>query len=570
MQDYYLHARAVTRARASLFERLRPPRRRGKPAPASDLGGGVHLFDGHVTIARRRGAARPIRRSRCAPTRRACGIEAPVLPFARDAIARAAADPAWCERLRADARGRAALRGARVHGARDANAPRVDRRRAARRGPAPRDGAGVSARHRPRAPRRLPRVHGRRSLGGRGRSPAPARARRARARVPARVAPRRRDCAPAPALSRDAPARRRQGLARRERLAEEPLEDGRRPLRAHPAAPRPVAGGRRRGARSSSSDHLLMYHVATRRDLDDPATIEEFCRSVRGREGLRNLYLLTVADLLDDVAHGDDVVEGAHARRALLRRRGAPRGAASRGPTPSASRACATAVRAAWHGADRQPLEALPRVDARAVPAGERARVDRRSTRASSRERGRAVGARRRACPSRHPEAAELCVVADDRPGLLASIAAAITANRLEVLAAQVYSRAGRRRAARRSTSSGCATATAAPRASSAALPRLARDLDDVCSRPRRSPRSSSRRASGSTSPWRERPSPAVPTEVLVDDRASPRHTVVEVFAKDRPGLLYTARRAPFTSSASRSRSRRSTPRARASPTSST
>ena len=27
--------------------------------------------------------------------------------------------------------------------------------------------------------------------------------------------------------------------------------------------------------------------------------------------------------------------------------------------------------------------------------------------------------------------------------------------------------------------------------------------------------------------------------EVLVDDRASPRHTVVEVFAKDRPGLLY-------------------------------
>ena len=30
-----------------------------------------------------------------------------------------------------------------------------------------------------------------------------------------------------------------------------------------------------------------------------------------------------------------------------------------------------------------------------------------------------------------------------------------------------------------------------------------------------------------------------MPTEVQVDDRASPRHTVVEVFAKDRPGLLY-------------------------------
>jgi [protein-PII] uridylyltransferase len=48
----------------------------------------------------------------------------------------------------------------------------------------------------------------------------------------------------------------------------------------------------------------------------------------------------------------------------------------------------------------------------------------------------------------------------------------------------------------------------------------------------------------GTASPWRERPSPAVPTEVLIDDRASPRHTVVEVFAKDRPGLLYTLARA--------------------------
>ena len=35
-----------------------------------------------------------------------------------------------------------------------------------------------------------------------------------------------------------------------------------------------------------------------------------------------------------------------------------------------------------------------------------------------------------------------------------------------------------------------------------------------------------------------------MPTEVLVDDRASPRHTVVEVFAKDRPGLLYPLARA--------------------------
>src|SRR5262245_25764689 len=43
--------------------------------------------------------------------------------------------------------------------------------------------------------------------------------------------------------------------------------------------------------------HLVMYHTATRRDLDDPAAIQEFAQDVHGREGLRDLYLLTVADL---------------------------------------------------------------------------------------------------------------------------------------------------------------------------------------------------------------------------------------------------------------------------------
>ncbi len=43
--------------------------------------------------------------------------------------------------------------------------------------------------------------------------------------------------------------------------------------------------------------HLRMYHVATRRDIDDPATIEAFCNEVHGREGLRELYLLTLCDV---------------------------------------------------------------------------------------------------------------------------------------------------------------------------------------------------------------------------------------------------------------------------------
>src|SRR6201999_146811 len=38
--------------------------------------------------------------------------------------------------------------------------------------------------------------------------------------------------------------------------------------------------------------HLVLSHVATRRDLEEPATIQELVRDVHGREGLRDLYLL--------------------------------------------------------------------------------------------------------------------------------------------------------------------------------------------------------------------------------------------------------------------------------------
>jgi [protein-PII] uridylyltransferase len=139
---------------------------------------------------------------------------------------------------------------------------------------------------------------------------------------------------------------------------------------------------------------------------------------------------------------------------------------------------------------------------------------------------------------SRHPGAAELCVVADDRPGLLASIAAALTANRLEVLTAEVYSHpVGAEREALdlfwvRDRDGGAEDLESS-------LATLSRDLEEVCSG-RVLPSDLLHSRVGSSSPWSVRPSPAVNTEVLFDNRASPRHTIVEVYAKDRPGLLYT------------------------------
>jgi len=142
--------------------------------------------------------------------------------------------------------------------------------------------------------------------------------------------------------------------------------------------------------------------------------------------------------------------------------------------------------------------------------------------------------------PSRHPEVSELCVVADDAPGVLARIAAAITASRLEVLGAQVYSRPKFPGSAESEAvdlfwvRDGRGNAEGVPHA----MPRLVRDLESVVAGAT-DPHVLLHDRIGTASPWRERPSPAVLSEVVVDDRASPRHTVIEVFAKDRPGLLY-------------------------------
>jgi len=534
MQDYYLHARAVTRARESLFERLRPPRRR--KAAVADVGEGVHVFDGQATIA---GTAELQADPGLAMRLYAACVRlaVPVLPFARDAVVRATSDPGWCDRLRASPQAAATFVDLVC------TVPETRTRRGSIVGELHDVGLLLAM-----VPEFLP--------------------------VTGRVHHDVYHVYTVDVHSVAAVDRLRQ-LARGELAPEFPLSSR---LAAEIARPRPLflatllhdvgkgwpdASGSRKNhsktgadlcerilprlglaaedvdeARQLVNDHLLMYHVATRRDLDDPATIEEFCRNVRGHEGLRNLYLLTVADLsttsptamtswkarmLDELYFAAD----AH----LL---GQP-------PQVDAERVArvSDAVRKAWPEGGAVLEAFVASMPNRYLLA---------NTPESIVEHARVVAARgERAAhvarvPWRHPEAAELCIVAADRPGLLAGIAAAITANRLEVMAAQVYSR---------TASAGVEAVDlfwvrdrdGGTEGIDRALPRLARDLDDVCSGRVEAPALLATRT-GSGSPWRERPSPAVPTEVQVDDRASPRHTVVEVFAKDRPGLLHTLARA--------------------------
>ncbi len=291
-------------------------------------------------------------------------------------------------------------------------------------------------------------------------------------------------------------------------------------------------------ARTLVALHLSMYHVATRRDLDDKATIEEFVRPIRSRELLRDLYLLTIADISTTSPTAMSAWK-ARMLEELYRAADAELLGDARFSDRDLERAARLRAEAMgrWDG-DPGMLDAflasMPEryllsnpVDAVVAHAGVVA------GRGDARVHAALV-------PSRHRDVAELCVVAEDRPGLLARIAAAITAGRLEVLGAQVYSR---------TRSGGCIEAVDVfwvrdrvdgLEGAVRAMPRLLRDLEQVCGGGDAADAAADLLRTRTTSPWRERPSPRVPTEVVLDDRASPHHTIIEVFARDRPGLLYT------------------------------
>jgi [protein-PII] uridylyltransferase len=532
MQAFYVSARTTTRIRPSLLERLRPPRPRARPAPTVDAGDGIQLFDGYVTIADC--ASLPSDPALAMRAFAACvHNDAPLLPFARDAIAAVADDSAWCERLREDRQAASLF----VELVCTVAETRIG------------NGSVVGALHdvgllSAMIPEFLP--------------------------VIGRVHHDTYHVFTVDVHSIAAVDRLRQ-LARGELAQAFPLASR---LAAEIARPEPLflatllhdvgkgwpdADGSRAGhsevgaelcerilARLALSsrhieevrqlilDHLLMYRIATRRDFDDAATVEEFCQHVRGREGLSNLYLLTIADVGTTSPNAlstwkarmlEELYFSAEAH--LVRQ--APRANADR------VAAICDAVQAQWSGPIEVLRSLLTSLPERYLLANSPESIVEHA-RAVCARGGRAAHVAR--VPSRHPGAAELCVVADDRPGLLASIAAALTANRLDVLTAEVYSHpVGHEREALdlfwvRDRDDGTESVDEI-------LGTLARDLDEVCSG-RVQPADLLGSRVGSSSPWRERPSPAVSTEVLFDNRASPLHTVIEVFAKDRAGLLYT------------------------------
>jgi [protein-PII] uridylyltransferase len=291
--------------------------------------------------------------------------------------------------------------------------------------------------------------------------------------------------------------------------------------------------------------HLLMYFVAVRRDFQDETTIAEFAKEVHDREGLRNLYLLTIADISTTSPTSmtawkarmlDELFVAADARLG--------------GVAPEIGRVARVwaQVEQSWDSSnDRRFLdEFLKSMPEKYLLSNTPAEI---AAHAMVAYRGRDSPVSAALVPSRHPDMAELCVVTgdrpngaglcvvtDDRPGLLAAIAAAMVASKLEVHGAQIHTRRMGDGALQAVDVFWVRDRSDGADGIERSLPKLQQNLHNVIAgivAPRAL-------ATQRTTPWSERPSPSVPTEVLIDDRGSSDHTVIEVLTKDRPGLLFT------------------------------
>jgi [protein-PII] uridylyltransferase len=277
--------------------------------------------------------------------------------------------------------------------------------------------------------------------------------------------------------------------------------------------------------------HLRMYHVASRRDLDDPKTISDFSADVHGPEGLKELYLLTVCDVATTsptalTSWKDRMLEELY-RRSLqnLEGQASRRGERAQGLRDSALALCPAAGERAFleHFLSAVPERYLYSTEPPTLVGHSR------FARQSQTKRFM-VGILAKDDPY-----AEIGFVTDDKPGTLAMITAALAANRIKVISAQLYSwqdQHGRRR----TLDLFWVRSGESPVAVERALSRVETDLEKLLGG---EISAHELLASREGSTFSERPSPGVQTSVMVDNRSATDHTIVEVIAQDRPGLLY-------------------------------
>ncbi len=529
MQAYYRHARVVEQCAERMIARARHLSR-GAPARKEDLGRGILLFDESITFHdSEKLRDEPVLALRLYAEVAKRGL--PPYPFAREAIARAATDPEWCARLRSDSEAsrlflaaltctadpplkRASVL-AELHelGVMLAMIPEfepvtgrvqhdvyhvytvdvhsvaaVDRLRAIKRGNLAKD-LPMPSRLAAELPRPLPLFLGL-LLHDIGKAHG-------------------KDHSKKGALM-SAPIAARLGLS--------PVDV------AHVVW--------------LVEEHLSLYHWATRRDTSDPAVVSEVARQVGTIDRLRDLYLLTVADLSTTNPNAMTSWKARMLEDLYLAVAAELDGQAPRSRRADAIRDEVQIGFVGDVGQDRLERFVAEMPD-RYLLANPVDAIRMHARIARDRE-GSLVHVA--VLPGPSPEVSELVVVTDDRPGLLADVAAVLAAQRLSVAAAQIYTREGEKAEAfdvfhvrQRTPGDGSEPVD------DVKLARIAADLSSILAGRASAAELLARRLRAPS--WARRKSPEVPTEIQVDNDVSPRFTVIDVFTRDRPALLHTIAR---------------------------
>jgi [protein-PII] uridylyltransferase len=302
--------------------------------------------------------------------------------------------------------------------------------------------------------------------------------------------------------------------------------------------------------------HLVMGQMSQRRDLDDLGMIADFATLCKDEESLRQLYLLTFCDLSSVSPEAltswkETLLRELYSRTMVYMHRGPDLLGAERAEI--VKRRQQRAARMLGEGREGAGADAgaAAGADLGALYEGFPDRYFAENTAKRIAAHMELLRARRERLQSSVIEVVhhkrlgvtEMVLAARDTPGLLADVAGVLYANRIEVVDAAIYSRApsdpkdpGEALDVFR-VRDGMAQAVM----DEAKWRKVRLDLEAVLSgKVKLTDLVASRPKSDSVVAWK---TPAVPTELKIDNGVSRDFTVAEIITEDRPGVLYAITR---------------------------